>query len=179
MSKELESMIKRPIMTGLLTSLLVLSSLSIKFGFDYGRFLIDKSRIPLAQPIKTNIQERFEYVGMGVKRLKPRNEMLYTDSLGSCIGLVIDDKISKKHYLEHLMVPYREEVIHSITNNFSNLKNLEIFIIEGICKNNRGINEVVKAIRSLNLLNQTKYTSSREIAIKEGVLYLPTNNIIL
>ena len=176
MNKKLKFMLKHPIMTGVLVSSLFISSISLKMILEHNQFLRDKKRLPIAEFIEKNPINNPKYVGGGCYSLDSREKMLYTDGLRSCVGLGIDDKKTGIHYLEHLLIPCKEEVKYSITNNFENLDNLDIFLIEGSYKNTIGIRQTIKALKELGLLKRTKYYSSEKVGLKMGRLYIPDRN---
>jgi len=160
-------------LAGLVISALAISSYSAKRAIDYQIFLRDKKNLPRAElhSVSEEDARKAFYVGVGAKKLTNRKNPLYTSGLGSCIGLAIDNPKNNEHYLEHLMLPSEDEVRASITNNFQNLNNLHIFIVEGSYKNSIGMHETLKALKHLRLLNQAKYSSSESFMLREGDIY--------
>jgi len=103
-----------------------------------------------------------------------RSEALFTWGTGSCCVLGLDSKTEGTHYLGHFSAADEwKEIRDSITKNFTNTRNLEAFFISGEISDSRAAMNVYKALRSLNLLEKTKYCQSDKILIEEGKLYYP------
>jgi hypothetical protein len=103
---------------------------------------------------------------------------LYTDSLGTCCALAIDDRKEGTHYLAHFTAwDTKDEIANSVTSNFPSLNGLEFTVVGGTYSPSLAARNVYNALKSMEVLNRTKYTQSDRIMIKEGNFYYPVSDI--
>lgn len=117
------------------------------------------------------------YVPMFQEEKNSRKIALYTDSLGTCCALMIDNKKEDTHYLSHFTaVDRNKEIEGAIKTNFKDLSELEFIIVGGLFQESIATRSVYETLKKLDVLDKTGYIKSDKILMHEGKFYYPSDN---
>lgn len=96
--------------------------------------------------------------GKGDYAIAPLSHPLYTDSLASCLGLVVRDPLKQQHYVGHLSYPDKREIEASLAT--FDLPRCEIYVQEGYYQNPGLLDLVLNIMQDAGALEQVQFVNN-------------------